>query len=133
GEISFDGVTFAYPSRPGVSALDGYSLSVKPGETVALVGPSGAGKSTVLQLLLRFYDPQKGSIRIDGVDLREADPRELRRHLALVPQETVVFGTTVAENIRYGRPDATFDEVQAAAAAARIDGFIMRLPQGYET
>lgn len=133
GEISFEDVTFAYPSRPGVSALDGYSLSVKPGETVALVGPSGAGKSTVLQLLLRFYDPQKGSIRIDGVDLREADPRELRQHLALVPQETVVFGTTVAENIRYGRPDATFEEVQAAAAAARIDDFIMRLPQGYET
>ena len=133
GEISFDNITFSYPSRPGVSALHDYSLTVAPGETVALVGPSGAGKSTVFQLLLRFYDPQQGTIRLDGVDIRQADPKELRGHLALVPQETVVFGTTVAENIRYGRPEATFEEVRAAAAAARIDDFIMRLPQGYET
>ncbi|HCX66300.1 MAG TPA: ABC transporter, partial [Rhodobiaceae bacterium] len=133
GEIVFDNVTFSYPSRPGVSALHDYSLTVSPGETVALVGPSGAGKSTVFQLLLRFYDPQLGSIRLDGVDLRKADPKELRRHLALVPQETVVFGTTVTENIRYGRPDASFEEVRAAAMAARIDDFIMRLPDGYET
>ena len=133
GEIVFDNVTFSYPSRPGISALHDYSLTVSPGETVALVGPSGAGKSTVFQLLLRFYDPQLGSIRLDGVDLRKADPKELRRHLALVPQETVVFGTTVTENIRYGRPDASFEEVRAAATAARIDDFIMRLPDGYET
>jgi ATP-binding cassette subfamily B protein len=133
GEIVFDNVTFSYPSRPGISALHDYSLTVSPGETVALVGPSGAGKSTVFQLLLRFYDPQLGSIRLDGVDLRKADPKELRRHLALVPQETVVFGTTVTENIRYGRPDASFEEVRAAAMAARIDDFIMRLPDGYET
>ncbi|MBC7104162.1 MAG: ATP-binding cassette domain-containing protein, partial [Parvibaculum sp.] len=133
GEISFENVTFSYPSRPGVSALHDYSLTVSPGETVALVGPSGAGKSTVFQLLLRFYDPQQGRIRLDGVDLTDADPKVLRSHLALVPQETVVFGTTVTENIRYGRPEATFEEVRAAAAAARIDDFIMRLPQGYET
>ncbi|MEP2827991.1 ABC transporter transmembrane domain-containing protein [Parvibaculum sp.] len=133
GEIVFGNVTFSYPSRPGISALHDYSLTVSPGETVALVGPSGAGKSTVFQLLLRFYDPQQGSIRLDGVDLRQADPKELRRHLALVPQETVVFGTTVTENIRYGRPDASFEEVRAAAMAARIDDFIMRLPDGYET
>jgi len=133
GEISFENVTFSYPSRPGISALHDYSLTVSPGETVALVGPSGAGKSTVFQLLLRFYDPQQGRIRLDGVDLTDADPKMLRSHLALVPQETVVFGTTVAENIRYGRPNATFEEVRAAAAAARIDDFITRLPQGYET
>lgn len=133
GEISFENVTFSYPSRPGISALNDYTLKVSPGETVALVGPSGAGKSTVLQLLLRFYDPQQGAIRLDGVDIRDADPKEIRGHLALVPQETVVFGTTVAENIRYGRPDATFEEVRAAAAAARIDDFIMKLPQAYDT
>ena len=133
GEIAFENVTFSYPSRPGVSALHDYSLKVTPGETVALVGPSGAGKSTVFQMLLRFYDPQQGAVRLDGVDLRDADPKELRSHLALVPQETVVFGTTVAENIRYGRPEASFEEVRAAAQAARIDDFIMRLPEGYET
>src|SRR5690606_32778132 len=110
-----------------------FSLSVRRGETVALVGPSGAGKSTVFQLLLRFYDPQTGSVTLDGVDLRDADPREVRARLAVVPQETVVFGTTVAENIRYGRPEANDDEVRAAARAARIDDFIMQLPQGYGT
>ncbi len=133
GELSFENVSFAYPSRPGVSALNGFSLSVRRGETVALVGPSGAGKSTVFQLLLRFYDPQTGSVTLDGVDLRDADPREVRARLAVVPQETVVFGTTVAENIRYGRPEANDDEVRAAARAARIDDFIMQLPQGYGT
>ncbi|MDP2151774.1 ABC transporter transmembrane domain-containing protein [Parvibaculum sp.] len=133
GEIAFDNVTFAYPTRPRVSALHGFSLTVAPGETVALVGPSGAGKSTVFQLLLRFYDPQSGHVRLDGVDVRHADPRDVRGRLAVVPQETVVFGASVAENIRYGRPDASDDEVRAAARAARIDDFIMQLPQGYET
>ena len=130
---AFDGVTFAYPTRPGISALNGFTLNVKPGETVALVGPSGAGKSTVFQLLLRFYDPQSGRIVLDGVDVREADPRDVRARLAVVPQETVVFGSTIAENIRYGRPDASDEEVHAAASAARIGDFIAHLPDGYET
>ncbi|ABS63710.1 lipid A ABC exporter family, fused ATPase and inner membrane subunits [Parvibaculum lavamentivorans DS-1] len=133
GEIAFDNVTFAYPTRPHVSALHGFSLAVAPGETVALVGPSGAGKSTVFQLLLRFYDPQSGHVRLDGVDIRDAEPRDVRGRLAVVPQETVVFGTTVVENIRYGRPEASEDEVRAAARAARIDDFIMQLPDGYQT
>jgi len=133
GELAFNNVNFAYPSRPGVSALNGFSLSVRRGETVALVGPSGAGKSTVFQLLLRFYDPQSGSVTLDGVDVRDADPREVRARLAVVPQETVVFGTTVAENIRYGRPEASDEDIRAAARAARIDDFITHLPQGYET
>ena len=133
GELAFDNVNFAYPSRPGVSALNGFSLSVRRGETVALVGPSGAGKSTVFQLLLRFYDPQSGSVTLDGVDVRDADPREVRARLAVVPQETVVFGATVAENIRYGRPGASDEDIRAAARAARIDDFITHLPQGYET
>lgn len=133
GELAFDEVSFAYPSRPGVSALNGFSLSVGRGETVALVGPSGAGKSTVFQLLLRFYDPQSGSVTLDGVDVRDADPRDVRARLAVVPQETVVFGTSIAENIRYGRPEASDDEIRAAARAARIDDFIVQLPDGYET
>ncbi|MCF8470136.1 MAG: ATP-binding cassette domain-containing protein [Parvibaculum sp.] len=133
GEIAFDDVTFAYPTRPGISALNGFTLNVRPGETVALVGPSGAGKSTVFQLLLRFYDPQSGRVVLDGVDVREADPRDVRARLAVVPQETVVFGTTIAENIRYGRPDASDAEVHAAASAARIGDFIEHLPDGYET
>lgn len=133
GELSFDNVTFSYPSRPGVSALNGFSLAVRSGETVALVGPSGAGKSTVFQLLLRFYDPQSGRVMLDGVDLADADPQDVRSRLAVVPQETVVFGTSVAENIRYGRPQASDEEVRAAARAARIDDFIVQLPQGYET
>ena len=133
GEISFEKVTFSYPTRPGVSALHDYSLSVKPGETVAIVGPSGAGKSTVFQLLLRFYDPQKGRVCLDGVDIAQVEPGELRRRLAVVPQETVVFGTTIGENIRYGRPGANTDQVVAAAKAARIHDFIASLPDGYET
>ncbi|MEQ8267460.1 MAG: ABC transporter transmembrane domain-containing protein [Parvibaculum sp.] len=133
GEIAFENVTFSYPSRPGVSALNGFSLAVSPGETVALVGPSGAGKSTVFQLLLRFFDPQSGRVLVDGVDVRDADPREVRARLAVVPQETVVFGASVAENIRYGRPAASIEEVRAAARAARIDDFIAQLPEGYDT
>ncbi|HEY4345314.1 MAG TPA: ATP-binding cassette domain-containing protein, partial [Parvibaculum sp.] len=133
GAIRFEGVTFAYPTRPLVSALHDYSLSVAPGETVAIVGPSGAGKSTVFQLLLRFYDPQTGRITLDGIDIASADPVEVRRRLAVVPQETVVFGTTVTENIRYGRPDASEADVRAAATAARIHDFIVSLPKGYDT
>ena len=133
GAIGFDRVTFSYPTRPDFSALHEFTLDVTPGETVALVGPSGAGKSTVFQLLLRFYDPQSGRVTLDGVDLAEADPEELRKHLAVVPQDTVMFGTTVAENIRYGRPGATDAEVRAAAEAARIADFAASLPQGYDT
>lgn len=133
GEVTFENVTFSYPARPGVSALDGFSLTVRPGETVALVGPSGAGKSTVFQLLLRFYDPQGGHVRLDGLDVRDVDPQALRGRLAVVPQEIVVFGMSVAENIRYGRPEASMEEVRVAARAARIDDFIMQLPQGYDT
>lgn len=133
GAIRFEGVTFSYPTRPHASALHDYSLNVSPGETVAIVGPSGAGKSTVFQLLLRFYDPQSGRVTLDGVDIAKADPVEVRRRLAVVPQETVVFGTTIAENIRYGRPDASEDDVRAAATAARIHDFIVSLPKGYGT
>jgi ATP-binding cassette subfamily B protein len=133
GAISFDNVTFSYPTRPHVSALHAFSLRVTPGETVAIVGPSGAGKSTVFQLLLRFYDPQKGGVSLDGVDVTAADPVDVRRRLALVPQETVVFGMTIGENIRYGRPDASDDDLYAAAKAARIDDFIRSLPLGYDT
>lgn len=133
GEISFENLTFSYPTRPDASALHGLSLHVKPGETVAIVGPSGAGKSTVFQLLLRFYDPQQGRILFDGVEITRTEPAELRRRLAVVPQETVVFGMSVAENIRYGRPDASEADVIAAAKAARIHDFIVTLPNAYET
>ncbi len=133
GEIVFDRITFSYPSRPEQPALKNFSLRVEPGETVALVGPSGAGKSTVFQLLLRFYDPQSGRISLDGVAINEADPREVRRRIGLVPQDAMVFGTTAAENIRYGRPGASDGEVRAAATAAQADQFIDALPQGYET
>ncbi|MFZ2469295.1 MAG: ABC transporter transmembrane domain-containing protein, partial [Parvibaculum sedimenti] len=133
GEISFENVTFSYPTRPDTSALHGLSLKVQPGETVAIVGPSGAGKSTVFQLLLRFYDPQQGRILFDGVGITKTEPAELRGRLAVVPQETVVFGMSVAENIRYGRPDASEEDVIAAAKAARIHDFIVTLPNAYET
>jgi ATP-binding cassette subfamily B protein len=133
GEISIQAVSFSYPSRPGSRALDGLSLDVGAGETVAIVGPSGAGKSTVFQLLLRFYDPQHGRIVIDGVDIGRARPEALRRRLGLVPQETVVFATTARENIRYGRPGASDAEIEAAARAAEAAAFIEQLPEGYET
>jgi ATP-binding cassette subfamily B protein len=124
---------FHYPSRPLHAALADFSLSVRPGETVALVGPSGAGKSTVFQLLLRFYDTQAGSVRIDGVDVREAALQALRERIAIVPQDSTVFSTSALENIRYGRPQATDAEVIAAAKAAFAHDFIERLPQGYAT
>jgi ATP-binding cassette subfamily B protein len=131
GRFAFEAVTFRYPTRPDTPALDRFSLAVEPGETVALVGPSGAGKTSVLQLLLRFYDPAEGRVTLDGVDLRELDPEALRSRLALVPQDPVIFSLSAAENIRYGRPDATDAEVEAAARAAAAHDFIMALPQGY--
>lgn len=133
GEVAFDDVVFEYPMRPGVSALKNFTLRIRPGETVALVGPSGAGKTTVFQLLQRFFDVQAGRVLVDGVDIRDVDPRDLRARLALVPQETVIFGDSALENIRYGRPTATDEEIRAAAKAAQADEFIARLPQGYHT
>ena len=133
GAIVLDAVHFHYPSRPDTLAVHDFSLTVQPGETVALVGPSGSGKSTVFQLLLRFYDPQAGQIRIDGVRLTDADPVDLRRHLALVPQEAVIFAASVADNVRYARPEASLDDVRAACAAAFADEFIDLLPEGYAT
>ncbi|NLD70346.1 MAG: ATP-binding cassette domain-containing protein [Limnobacter sp.] len=131
--IEFDDVVFSYPSRPGERALDSVSLRVATGETVALVGPSGAGKTTMFQLLLRFYDPQSGAIRFDGIDLRDLDPADLRGSIGLVSQDSVVFSADAMENIRYGRLDASDDEVIAAARAARVDEFVARLPQGWRT
>jgi ATP-binding cassette subfamily B protein len=133
GEIAFESVTFAYPSRPQSSALDGFSLTVRAGEVVALVGPSGAGKTTVFQLLLRFYDPVDGRVRLDGVDLQDSDPREARGRIAVVSQEPVIFASSVAENVRYGRLDATDAEVREALARAYALEFVERLPQGLDT
>ncbi len=133
GSVEFDKVSFAYPGRPDLQALRGLSLSVRPGETVALVGPSGAGKSTVLRLLLRFYDPQSGVIRLDGIDLRDADPAQVRARMALVAQDAPLFSGSALDNIRFGREEADLEAVQAAARAAEADGFIQALPQGYDT
>ena len=133
GEVAFEEVGFAYPTRPEVGALEGVSFVVAPGETVAIVGPSGAGKSTILRLLLRFYDPQAGRIRVDGVDLRDADPTALRARIAIVPQETAIFTDTLRENIRYGRPDASDAELAHAAEIALVDEFARDLPKGYDT
>ena len=131
GTVAFERVVFHYPSRPDTRALDEFTLEVKPGENVALVGPSGAGKTTVFQLLLRFYDPQSGVVRIDGVDLQAADPREVRARVAVVPQDPVIFATSVLENVRYGRPDASEGDVRAACEAAYAAEFIAGLPQRY--
>ena len=133
GDVSFDNVSFAYPTRPDAQAVDGVSLSVRAGEKVAIVGPSGAGKSTLFQLLLRFYDPASGDISFDGVSIRMADPGEVRKRIALVPQESVAFAATARENIRFGRPEATDAEVERAAGLAHATEFIRRLPQGFET
>ncbi|HEX9183493.1 MAG TPA: ABC transporter transmembrane domain-containing protein [Burkholderiales bacterium] len=131
--VEFDAVSFAYPSRPGAAALERFSLRLAAGERVALVGPSGAGKSTVLALLLRFYDPQDGAIRIDGTDLRAMEPRALRRLIAVVPQEPVIFAASVADNVRYGRPEASRAEVERACAEASAMEFVARLPKGLDT
>ena len=131
GQIDFDQVVFHYPSRPDLPALDGFDLHVSPGETVALVGPSGAGKSTVFSMLLRFHDAQSGSIRVDGADLRELDPADLREHIALVPQQPTIFAASAADNIRYGNLDATDAQLQAAAESAEAYSFIRELPGGF--
>ncbi len=133
GELVMESVTFHYPSRPEAVVLNDFSLAVKPGETVALAGPSGAGKSTVFQLMLRFYDPRSGSIKIDGVDLTRARPGDVRERLAIVHQDPVLFAASISENIRYGRPDASDDEVRAAADAAVVTEFIDALPDGFNT
>jgi ATP-binding cassette, subfamily B, bacterial len=133
GRICFENVSFNYPSRPGTRAMDNFTLEILPGEKIAFVGPSGAGKSTAFQLLLRFYDPQKGRIIINGVDIARARPDDVRTRVGIVPQETVIFGTSARENIRFGRPGATDAEIEAAAKAAAADEFIRQLPKGYDT
>jgi len=133
GQISFEHLTFSYPSRPDARALDDFHLEVAPGETLAFVGPSGAGKTTVFQLLLRFYDPTSGRIWVDGVDIAHADPSAVRARIGLVPQETMIFGASARENIRYGRPGASDAEIESAASAAAADEFLRRLPEGYDT
>ncbi|MBB6093547.1 ATP-binding cassette subfamily B protein [Povalibacter uvarum] len=133
GHIRFDHVSFRYPSRPDTQALENFTLDIQPGENVAFVGPSGAGKSTTFQLLLRFYDPAAGRIVVDGVNIADAKPEDVRQRIGLVPQETVLFGASARENIRYGRPNATSEEIEAAARAAGADTFIRQLPEGYDT
>jgi ATP-binding cassette subfamily B protein len=133
GRIRFDNVSFHYPSRPAMPALQNFSLEIEPGEKVAFVGPSGAGKSTTFQLLLRFYDPQTGRILVDGVDIAAASPTDVRHRIGIVPQETVIFGASARDNIRFGRPEATDEKIEAAARAAAAHEFIRQLPQGYDT
>lgn len=133
GRVEFDDVEFRYPSRPDQAALDAFSLTVNPGETIALVGPSGAGKTTVFQLLLRFYDPKSGVVRLDGVALVDTDPKDARARIGLVPQDAVIFSADVTENIRYGRPSASDAEIRAAADAAHALEFIEKLPEGFAT
>ncbi|HET9651078.1 MAG TPA: ABC transporter transmembrane domain-containing protein [Usitatibacter sp.] len=133
GQVALDEVTFRYPSRPATAALDRFSLVVNPGEVVALVGPSGAGKTTVFQLLLRFYDPDSGRVLVDGVDARRADPQELRSQFAVVSQEPVIFADTVLGNVRYGRPEATQDDVRRALEQAYAMDFVAKLPEGIDT
>ena len=130
GRVAFEDVTFHYPSRPSTPALDRFSLAIEPGEVVALVGPSGAGKTTVFQLLLRFYDPDSGRVVVDGLDAREASPRELRGRVAVVTQDPVIFATSVLDNVRYGRPEASDVEVREALAMANALDFVARLPEG---
>lgn len=133
GAVAFEGVTFAYPAQPDKPVLHDVDLAVKAGETVAIVGPSGAGKSTLFQLLLRYYDPQFGRVRLDGVALPQADPKRVRQRIAVVAQDPVVFAATARDNIRFGRPDASDAEVEEAARLAAADGFIRAMPQGYDT
>jgi ATP-binding cassette, subfamily B, bacterial len=133
GEVAFRDVNFAYPGRPNLQVLDQVSFRVAPGEKLALVGPSGSGKSTIFHLIQRFYDPSSGAISFDGTRLTEVDPEALREQIALVPQDAVVFGVSVRENIQFGRPDATDQEIEKAAEAAHAAEFIRRLPSGYDT
>ncbi len=133
GKIAFDNVTFSYPTRPDTLALSNFSLTVSPGETVAVVGPSGAGKSTLFQLAQRFYDPQGGSVRIDGVALPSADPAEIRQRMALVPQETVLFAASARDNLRYGKWEATDEEIWEAARVANAEKFLRALPDGLDS
>jgi ATP-binding cassette subfamily B protein len=133
GEIGFDAVRFAYPARPQADVLDGVSFKVRAGEKVAIVGPSGAGKSTVFHLMLRFYDPSAGAVTFDGVRIADADPQALRSRIALVPQDTAIFAASVAENIRFGRPEATIEDIRRAAGQAAAAEFIDRLPQQYDS
>jgi ATP-binding cassette subfamily B protein len=133
GSVAFDDVGFAYPARPERPSLHGVSFATRPGETLAIVGPSGAGKSTLFSLILRFYDPLLGSVSVDGVDLREADPEEVRARIAIVPQDVTIFAATARDNIGFGRPGASDAEIESAAIAAHADEFIRRLPKGYET
>jgi ATP-binding cassette subfamily B protein len=133
GEVAFDHVAFAYPGRPGDEVLKDLSLRVAPGEVVAIVGPSGAGKTTIFQLLLRFYDPTAGAVTLDGVDIARVDPAALRARIALVPQDAVIFGASIADNIAYGAPGASREDIRAAAVRAAADLFIAALPQGYDT
>ncbi len=133
GRIAFEDVAFSYPARPDISALDGIDLVIEPGETVAFVGPSGAGKTTIIQLILRFYDPNAGRILIDGVDLRHIARDVFRRHVALVPQDPVIFAASARDNIRFGQPDASDAQIEAAARAAAAHDFIAALPDGYDS
>ena len=133
GRVHFDGVTFHYPSRPDMPALVDFTLDIKAGETVALVGPSGAGKSTVFQLLLRFYDPEMGRVVVDDINVSSADPQNVRQRMALVPQDPVLFGTDGWENIRFGRPEASNEDVRLAADAAAASEFLDELPNGFGT
>ena len=133
GAVSFEDVRFSYPTRPGELVLHGLTVSVKPGETVAIVGPSGAGKSTLFGLILRFYDPQSGVVRIDGVNVADVGLNELRSRIALVPQDTIIFSASILENIRFSRPDASHEEVMEAARLARVDEFANRLSDGFDT
>ncbi|MBC3941683.1 ABC transporter transmembrane domain-containing protein [Sphingomonas albertensis] len=133
GALAFEGVQFHYPTRRDVAALNGFSLDVKPGETVAVVGPSGAGKTTLFQLVQRFYDPDAGRVTLDGIDLRDADPAEVRARIAMVPQETIIFGASARDNLRYGDWSATDDQLWAAAEAANAAEFLRKLPEGLDT
>lgn len=133
GTVSFEGVSFRYPTRPAQSALIDVSFTVRSGETVAIVGPSGAGKSTVFALIQRFYDAEQGTVSVDGVDVKAADPRDIRNRVAVVPQQTMIFSGSVIDNIRFGRPEAGEEEVMAAARAAHVEEFASRLPSGYQT
>ena len=133
GALAFEGVQFHYPTRRDVAALNGFSLDVKPGETVAVVGPSGAGKTTLFQLVQRFYDPDAGRVTLDGIDLRDADPAEVRARIAMVPQETIIFGASARDNLRYGDWSATDDQLWAAAETANAAEFLRKLPEGLDT